>query len=123
VLLPPDAPPLPELLAGPLVPDSVVVPGPEVVPVADAPVPLAPEPMLPEPIEPAPMEPVLPLEPMLPVPVVLDPIVPVPGVLAVPLRVVEVDVSVPDVRIVDWQPASAATTATPAMRAGRMKYC
>jgi len=88
------------------------------------PEPVLPEPMLPEPmlpLAPMPLDPVLPLEPMLPVPDVLEPIVPVPGVVAVLLRVP--DAPLPDVPIVDWQPARAAASAMPATSAGRVKNC
>jgi hypothetical protein len=129
---PPDAPSPP-----PFVPDSVVVPGPDVVPVPAAPGPVEPVLLLkPRPLEPVPLAPVLPLEPMLPdepmpvlplepmlpVPEVLEPMVPVPGVVAL-LRVGDVDVSRLAVPVVDWQPASAVTKATPAAIAVRLKIC
>jgi hypothetical protein len=80
----------------PFVPDSVVVPGPEVVPVPAAPMPLLV---------------------LLRVPLLLVPVVPVAEPLVVPLVLPEPIVLVPEpvvpdvdveVRLVDWQPAASA---------------
>lgn len=113
-VLPPAAPGVPEVLPLPLVlpvvplvlgladvprvPDSVVVPGPDVVPVPDAPMLLAPEL----------------LDPMLlPLPVVLDPMLLAPEPL-VPVLDVEL-------RVGDWQPAArTAASARLSSAAGRM---